>query len=153
MSAAPLPHLTLVRPDRPSYIAFYLPMMARNGDTVLQLDLKRPHRCRVTFSWDAQGDHANVLYEPSHEDTGARLALLRDARAQCHYQLIKSRETPHERLWQRAMTVVELEIARAERRRGRMDVQDQAEATALGAMIEQGRPAYEKAIAAYLATE
>lgn len=143
-------HLTLVRPDRPSYIAFYLPMMAHNGDTVLQLDLKRPHRCRVTFSWDAQGDNASVLYEPRH-DTAAHLTVLRDAEAQCRYQRTKAQGTAHERLWQRAVTVVELEVRRAERRRGRMDVQDQAEATALGAMIEQGRPAYEATVAAYLA--
>jgi len=144
-------HLTLVRPDRPAYIAFYLPMLARNGDTVLQLDLKRPHRCRLTFSWDTQGDHAGVLYEPSHRDTGARLALLRDAQAQCRYQLLKSAGTTHARLWRRAVTVVELEIERAERRRASLPVQEQAEMAALGAIMEQGRPAYEAAVAAYLA--
>lgn len=91
-----------------------------------------------------------MLYEPRY-DTGSHLAVLNDAQAQCQHQLMRSEGTTHARLWRRAVTVVELEIERAERRRGALSVQDQAEATALGAMIEQGRPAYEAAVAAYLA--
>jgi len=142
-------HLTLVRPDRPAYIAYYLPMVARNGDTVLQLDLKRPHRCRLTFSWSREGNDASMLYEPRH-DTAAHLAVLNDAQAQCRHQLLKSEGTTHARLWRRAVTVVGLEIERAERRQASLPVQDQDEMAALGAMIEQGRPAYEAAVVAYL---
>jgi len=167
MTAAPLPqpterrlpatqpvrdrrHLTLVRPDRPAYVAYYLPMVARNGDTVLQLDLKRPHRCRLTFSWSREGNDASMLYEPRH-DTAGHLAVLNDAQAQCRHQLLKSQGTTHARLWRRAVTVVEMEIERAERRRASLPVQEQVEMAALGAMIEQGMPAYEAAVAAYLA--
>jgi len=172
MSVAPLPqpterqlpvqettkdrrYLRVMRPGMPFYIARYESAVTTHGGSQVTLVLRGRHR--LTLSWTAIGDEATVWHQPAIENAHMLLQVLLDAQAQCDYQIKQSEEgTPHERLWRKAVTVVGLEAQRTYRAlmaRSASTVAALEELTELDAKMEHIRPAYEKAIATYLAAE
>jgi len=172
MTAQPLPQLTerqppitdapkdrrylrVMRPGMPFYIARYESAVNRHGGSQVTLVLRGKHR--LTLSWTAIGDEATVWHQPAIKNPHTLLQVLLDAQAQCDYQIKQSEEgTPHERLWRKAVIVVGLEAQRTYRAlmaRSASTVAALEELTELDAKMEHIRPAYEKAIAAYLSAE
>jgi len=145
-------HLTVMRPDMPFYIARYESAVTTHGGSQVTLVLRGKHR--LTLSWTATGDEATVWHHPAIKNPHALLQVLLDAQAQCDYQIKRSAETPHERLWRKAVTVVGLEAQRTYRAlmaRSASTVAALEELTELDAKMEHIRPAYEAVVAAYLA--